>query len=83
MDWFTFSALLIATTMVVALALIGACFTGGAIGMPTPNRNARQPLPLNSDAEQQRRRQDRFDVVFFLSIWLVIAAVSGLGLLLN
>jgi hypothetical protein len=51
--------------------------------MPTPNRHAREPLPLESDAEQWRRRQDRFDVVFFLSIWLVIAAVSGLGLLLN
>jgi len=51
--------------------------------MPTSNRNAREPLPLESDAEQQRRRQDRFDVVFFLSIWLVIAAVSGFGLLLH
>ena len=51
--------------------------------MPTPNLNAGEPLPLGSDAEQQRRRQDRFDVVFFLSIWLVIAAMSGLGLLLN
>jgi hypothetical protein len=51
--------------------------------MPTPNRNAREALPLESDVEQQRRRQDRFDVVFFLSIWLVIAAMSGLGLMLN
>ena len=51
--------------------------------MPTLNLRAREPLPLESDAEQQRRRQDRFDVVFFLSIWLVIAAVSGFGLLLH
>jgi hypothetical protein len=27
MDWLTFSALLIATTMVVALAMMGTCFT--------------------------------------------------------
>lgn len=51
--------------------------------MPSLNLDAREPLPLASDAEQRRRRQDRFDVVLFLSVWLVITAMSSLGLLLH